>query len=101
MTAVASDRIPLLTESIEKQVEAEQTPEERHVSEADLEWLRSRLTKSGLVLIERLLARMLKDLESTLVERLRKRAQHELPILIDDILKEQASSPPDETDGET
>ena len=101
MTAVASDRIPLLTESVEKETDAEQTPEERHVSEADLEWLRSRLTKSGLVLIERLLARMLKALESTLVDRLRRRAQHELPILIDDILKEQASSSSDEADGET
>ena len=49
---------------------------------------------------ERLLARMLKDLESTLVDRLRQRAQYELPILIDDILKEQASSGPDETDEE-
>lgn len=101
MKPVASDRIPLLTESIEKQADAEQTPEERHVSEADLEWLRSKLTKSGLVLIERLLARMLKDLESTLVERLRRRAQHELPILIDDILKEQLSGGPGEDKGKT
>ena len=97
---MATDDIPLLTESIEEKADAEQTPEERHVSEADLEWSRSRLTKSGLVLIERLLARMLKDLESTLVDRLRQRAQYELPILIDDILKEQASSGPDETDEE-
>jgi hypothetical protein len=44
---------------------------------------------------------MLKDLETTLVERLRLRAQHELPILIDDILKEQLSSGPGETAGKS
>ena len=98
---MSTDDIPLLTESVEENADAEQKPEERHVSEADLEWLRSRLTKSGLVLIERLLARMLKDLESTLVDRLRQRAQYELPILIDDILKEQTTNSPDDADGET
>ena len=98
---MANDDIPLLTESVKKKSSAEQAPEQRQISEADLEWLRSKLTKSGLLLIERLLARMLKDLESTLVDRLRQRAQYELPILIDDILKEQATSRSDETDGET
>lgn len=99
MTAVASDRIPLLTESIEKQADAEETPAASEIGDADLELLRSRLTKSGLLLIERLLANMLKDLEFTLAERLRRRAQHELPILIDDILKEQLSGGPGETKG--
>jgi uncharacterized protein (DUF2267 family) len=101
MTAVASDRIPLLTESIEKQAVAEETPVASTISEADLELLRSRLTKSGLLLIERLLANMLKDLEFTLADRLRRRAQHELPILIDDILKEQHSGGPGETEEKT
>ena len=99
MTAVESDRIPLLTESIEKQANAEETPAASEIGDADLELLRSRLTKSGLLLIERLLANMLKDLEFTLAERLRRRAQHELPILIDDILKEQLSGGPGETKG--
>ena len=99
MTAVASDRIPLLTESIEKQAGAEEMPAASQIGEADLELLRSRLTKNGLLLIERLLANMLKDLEFTLAERLRRRAQHELPILIDDILKEQFSGGPGETKG--
>ncbi|MEE8236405.1 MAG: hypothetical protein V3R53_06400 [Gammaproteobacteria bacterium] len=98
---MADDRIPLLTESIEKTADAEQAPAAGNLSEAEMEFLRSRLTRSGLVLIERLLAHMLKDLESALVDRMRRRARHELPILIDDILKEQLSGDPGETQGKS
>ncbi len=98
---MADDRIPLLTESIENTADAEQAPAAGNLSEAEMEFLRSRLTRSGLVLIERLLAHMLKDLESALVDRMRRRARHELPILIDDILKEQLSGDPGETQGKS
>ena len=101
MMAVADERIPLLTDSIAKQADADAVPAVSNISEADIELLRSKLTKGGLVLIERLLANLLKELESTLADRLRRRARHELPILIDDILKEQLSSDTGETERET
>jgi hypothetical protein len=58
-------------------------------------------TQHQLRAISVLLENLLKELESTSADRLQRRARHELPILIDDILKGQLSSETGETERET
>ena len=58
------------------------------ISEAWVNLLRSKLTKDSLVLMERFLENLLRDL----AKRSQRRARWEIPIMIDDILIVQLSS---------
>ena len=88
MTTVADGHIPLWAHCIAKQTDAGAVPALNSISEAWVNLLRSKLTKDSLVLMERFLENLLRDL----AKRSQRRARWEIPIMIDDILIVQLSS---------
>ena len=88
MTTVADGHIPLWANCIAKPTDAGAVPALNSISETWVNLLRSKLTKDSLVLMERLLENLLRDL----TKRSQRRARWEIPIMIDDILIVQLSS---------
>lgn len=85
------DDLPLLTEVIEPTPAARAGPDEAQLAE-----LQTRLTASTYELAERLLHAAFSEMEATLFEHVANRLRHELPELVDRVLREHYGQRPDD-----
>ena len=83
-------RIPVLTDVVAKAV-AEAAP--RGLTEEELTELQTRLATEGFALMERLLREAFREMEMNLMADVISQLRHELPELMDDILREQLGDP--------
>lgn len=82
-------RIPVLTDAVAR-LRRSASDEIAHptLSEAELAELQTRISTGSFVLVEQLLHRAYKEMEATLFDEVVGRLRHELPELIDRVLRE-------------
>lgn len=78
-------RIPVLTEVVAEAVAEAST---HGLSEEELTELQTRLATEGFALMERLLREAFREMEMNLMAEVISQLRHELPELVDDILRE-------------
>lgn len=83
-------RIPVLTDVVAEAVAAASV---RGLTEEELTELQTRLATEGFALMERLLREAFREMEMNLLTEVISQLRHELPELMDDILREHFSDP--------
>ena len=82
-------RIPVLTDAVaQPRRTAADEIGRTGLSEAELAELQTRIAAGAFVLVERLLHNAFKEMEATLFDEVVSRLRHELPDLIDHVLRE-------------
>jgi len=82
-------RIPVLTDAVAHPVRSAAEDVARHaLTESELAELQVRIATSSFVLVEKLLQHAYKEMEATLFDEVVGRLRHELPELIDQVLRE-------------
>lgn len=82
-------RIPVLTDAVAQPRRAAADELARSgLSEAELAELQTRIAAGSFVLVERLLQNAFKEMEAALFDEVVSRLRHELPDLIDQVLRE-------------
>ena len=87
-------RIPVLTDAVaQPRRTAADELGRAGLSEAELAELQTRIAAGSFVLVERLLQNAFKEMEAALFDEVVSRLRHELPDLIDQVLREQTGLP--------
>jgi hypothetical protein len=82
-------RIPVLTDAVaQPRRTAADELDRPALGEAELAELQTRIAAGSFVLVERLLQNAFKEMEATLFDEVVSRLRHELPDLIDQVLRE-------------
>ena len=82
-------RIPVLTDAVaQPRRTAADDAQRAGLSEAELAELQTRIAAGSFVLVERLLHNAFKEMEAALFDEVVSRLRHELPDLIDQVLRE-------------